>query len=79
MEGKKEILGLWLNETESKHKWIQILMKLRHEAWKHLLSLNGWSQWIRGRYQGYFSLSHRAALHRPFDPSFHQIRTKQGL
>src|SRR5699024_9926640 len=24
IEGHKEILGLWLNETESKHKWMQI-------------------------------------------------------
>lgn len=29
MEGKKEILGLWLNETESKHKWIQIFDEIK--------------------------------------------------
>lgn len=29
MEGKKDILSLWLNETESKHKWIQILDEIK--------------------------------------------------
>lgn len=29
MDGKKEILGLWLNETESKHKWMQIFDEIK--------------------------------------------------
>jgi len=29
LEGKKEILGLWLNETESKHKWMQIFDEIK--------------------------------------------------
>lgn len=29
MEGRKEILGLWLNETESKHKWMQIFDEIK--------------------------------------------------
>lgn len=29
IEGKKEILGLWLNETESKHKWMQIFDEIK--------------------------------------------------
>ncbi|MBP2080113.1 transposase-like protein [Oceanobacillus polygoni] len=29
MEGNKEILGLWLNETESKHKWMQIFDEIK--------------------------------------------------
>lgn len=29
VEGKKDILGLWLNETESKHKWMQIFDELK--------------------------------------------------
>lgn len=27
--GNKEILGLWLNETESKHKWMQIFDEIK--------------------------------------------------
>lgn len=29
IEGNKEILGLWLNETESKHKWMQIFDEIK--------------------------------------------------
>ena len=29
IEGHKEILGLWLNETESKHKWMQIFDEIK--------------------------------------------------
>lgn len=29
IHGKKEVLGLWLNETESKHKWMQIFDEIR--------------------------------------------------
>ncbi|WP_186577711.1 IS256 family transposase, partial [Aquibacillus kalidii] len=29
IDGKKDILGLWLNETESKHKWMQIFDELK--------------------------------------------------
>lgn len=29
MEGHKEILGLWLNETESKHKWMHIFDEIK--------------------------------------------------
>lgn len=29
MKGNKDILGLWLNETESKHKWMQIFDEIK--------------------------------------------------
>ncbi|WP_204253435.1 IS256 family transposase [Mammaliicoccus sciuri] len=29
IDGKKQILGLWLNETESKHKWMQIFDEIK--------------------------------------------------
>src|SRR5690625_373462 len=29
MDGKKDILGLWLNETESKHQWMQIFDEIK--------------------------------------------------
>jgi len=29
IDGQKEILGLWLNETESKHKWMQIFDEIK--------------------------------------------------
>ncbi len=32
LEGNKEILGLWLNETESKHKWMQIFDEIKNRG-----------------------------------------------
>ena len=29
LEGRKEILGLWLNETESKNRWMQIFDEMK--------------------------------------------------
>ncbi|GIN96904.1 IS256 family transposase [Siminovitchia terrae] len=43
MEGKKEILGLWLNETESKHKWMQIFDEIKARGVEDIffLSMDG--------------------------------------
>jgi putative transposase len=43
MEGNKDILGLWLNETESKHKWMQIFdeMKARGVEDIFFISMDG--------------------------------------
>ncbi|MED4409032.1 IS256 family transposase [Bacillus licheniformis] len=43
MEGKKDILGLWLNETESKHKWMQIFDEIKSRGVEDVffLSMDG--------------------------------------
>lgn len=43
IDGEKEILGLWLNETESKHKWMQIFdeIKMRGVEDIFFLSIDG--------------------------------------
>lgn len=43
MEGKKEIIGLWLNETESKHKWMQIFDEIKARGVEDIffLSMDG--------------------------------------
>ncbi|MDY0404248.1 IS256 family transposase [Virgibacillus sp. 179-BFC.A HS] len=43
MEGHKEILGLWLNETESKHKWMQIFDEIKARGVEDIffLSMDG--------------------------------------
>lgn len=43
MEGRKEILGLWLNETESKHKWMQIFDEIKARGVEDIffLSMDG--------------------------------------
>lgn len=43
IDGKKQILGLWLNETESKHKWIQIFDEIKARGVEDIffLSMDG--------------------------------------
>ncbi|WP_369017105.1 IS256-like element ISBsu2 family transposase, partial [Bacillus subtilis] len=43
IEGKKDILGLWLNETESKHKWMQIFDEIKSRGVEDIffLSMDG--------------------------------------
>ncbi|MBP2079458.1 IS256 family transposase [Oceanobacillus polygoni] len=43
IEGNKEILGLWLNETESKHKWMQIFDEIKARGVEDIffLSMDG--------------------------------------
>ncbi|MFC4662516.1 IS256 family transposase [Oceanobacillus aidingensis] len=43
IEGEKEILGLWLNETESKHKWMQIFDEIKARGVEDIffLSIDG--------------------------------------
>ena len=40
MDGKKEILGIWLNETESKHVWMQIFDELKARGVKDILFIS---------------------------------------
>lgn len=39
-DGKKEILGLWLNETESKHHWMQIFDELKKRGVEDVIYLS---------------------------------------
>ena len=43
IDGKKQILGLWLNETESKHKWMQIFDEIKSRGVEDIffLSMDG--------------------------------------
>ncbi len=34
IEGKKDILGIWLSETESKHQWMQIFDELKSVVYR---------------------------------------------
>lgn len=43
IDGRKQILGLWLNETESKHKWMQIFDEIKARGVEDIffLSMDG--------------------------------------
>lgn len=40
IDGKKDILGFWLNETESKHHWMQIFDELKKRGLEDVLYLS---------------------------------------
>ena len=40
VDGKKDILGLWLSEAESKHQWMQIFDELKTRGVEDVLSLS---------------------------------------
>lgn len=40
IDGKKDILGLWMNETESKHVWMQIFDELKSRGVKDVLFIS---------------------------------------
>ena len=40
IDGKKDILGLWINETESKHTWMQIFDELKNRGVEDILFIS---------------------------------------
>jgi transposase-like protein len=40
IDGKKDILGLWLNESESKHTWMQIFDELKNRGVEDILFIS---------------------------------------
>jgi len=40
IDGRKDILGIWLNETESKHHWMQIFDELKKRGMEDVLYLS---------------------------------------
>jgi putative transposase len=40
LEGRKDILGIWLNESESKHKWMQIFDELKTRGLEDILFIS---------------------------------------
>lgn len=40
VDGKKDILGLWLSESESKHQWMQIFDELKNRGVEDVLFIS---------------------------------------
>jgi transposase-like protein len=52
-EGKREILGLWINETEGAKFWLEVLTEIKHRGVEDIViasvdGLTGFSDAIRG-------------------------------
>ena len=78
-DGKKDILGLWLNESESKHTWMQIFDELKTRGVEDVLfiSMDGVSG-LEEDVKQYQECS-GTEMHSAFDPKFNQIYSEQGL
>lgn len=50
LKGNKDILGLWLHQTESKNRWMQIFDELKSRDVEDVFFyLHGWCFWPRRR------------------------------
>ena len=61
LKGNKEILGLWLNQTESKNRWIQDELKARGVEDVFFISMDGVS--TRRRRKSDLSIGNCSALY----------------
>ena len=79
INGSKDVLGLWMNETEGKHNWMQIFDELKARGVEDVgfICMDGVSGLEEE--QSPSSPGGRAALHRPSDPQLHQVHPIQGL
>ena len=66
------VLGLWINETEGKHTWMQIFDEIRSRGVQGCgLYLHGWSQWLEEGARSIFSGDCCSTLHRSPDLEIH--------
>ena len=62
IDGRKELLGLWLNETESKHQWMQIFDELKTRGVEDILVLS--MDGVSGLEEGAKSVFHGMTVQR---------------
>ena len=74
VDGQKDILGLWLSESESKHQWMQIFDEIKTRGVEDVLflSMDGGKR-PGGRSKSDFSECNCSTVHRASDPEFHKI------
>ena len=78
VDGVKDILGLWISESEGKHQWMQIFDEIKARGVEDVLfiSMDG----VSGLEEGAKIPSCcRPAMHRSPYQKFHQICSEQGL
>lgn len=77
VDGQKDILGLWLSESESKHQWMQIFDEIKNRGVEDVLFLlHGWSKRSGGRGEGNLSQRNCPEMHCPSYPQLNQVCAK---
>jgi len=44
LQGQKELLGLWIAQTEGAKFWLQVVTELKNRGVRYLRCLRGWPQ-----------------------------------
>jgi putative transposase len=64
LEGQKEVLGLWVAQTEGAKFWLQVLTEIQNRGVKDILIACVWVERISGSHRSGISADRGAALHR---------------
>lgn len=65
LQGLKEVLGWWIEQTEAAKFWLQILTDLRHRGVRDIFrSVRGWTQRFPGSHRDGLSAGASPTLHR---------------
>ena len=77
--GYKEVLGLWIEQTEGAKFWLRVMNELKARGTGDLLVavVDGLKGFPRGDHDGVSGM-HRADLHRASDPLLAAVRLLEG-
>lgn len=80
VDGRKEILGLWIQESESKHSWMQIFDELKSRGVQEVgfISMDGVSDLEEGA-RAIFPQDGRSTLYCPSGSQLPKIRADSQL
>ena len=77
LDGDRDVLGLWFQETEGAKFWMQVLTELKHRGvCRHPDLLRGRAQGLPGGDRGDLPEDHGADVHRAPDPPQPEIRAR---
>ena len=78
IEGKKELLGLYLSDRESAHHWLSVLTNLHNRGVKDILiGLCGRPQGLPRSHQEHLPRHRDPALRHPPDPQLDEVHRRQ--
>jgi putative transposase len=77
-DGEKDVLGLWIEQSEGAKFWLKVINELKARRQRHPDRRGRWAQGLsRGDHVG-LSADHRADLHCAPDPQQPGVRVVEG-
>ena len=74
MDGEKEVLGLWLAQTEGAKFWLQVVTELRTWCARYLHRLRGRPEGLSRCHRGRLPGDHGSTVHRPYGSIQSELR-----